>query len=42
MEQVRGLEMLDEANPPFFAYLPIPGCAADCPLEQFKNRDVLR
>lgn len=48
MEQVREQQVLGSANPPFFSYLPIPGCPADCPLAKFgelartKNGDVLR
>lgn len=35
MPQVRELQPLDEANPPSWEILPIPGCAEPCRLEAF-------
>ncbi|WP_024867561.1 histidine-type phosphatase [Pseudoxanthomonas suwonensis] len=35
MPQVRELQPLDAANPASLEYLPIPGCAEPCSLEQF-------
>ena len=41
MDQLRELQPLTAANPPAYAYFPIPGCAVKgqptlCPLETFK------
>jgi len=35
MDQVRGLEMLDGANPAYFEELTMPGCGTPCRLETF-------
>jgi 4-phytase/acid phosphatase len=35
MDQVRELRPLSDANPASYEYLPIPGCASLCPLEEF-------
>jgi 4-phytase/acid phosphatase len=35
MDQVRGLQPLSAANPPSYAYLPVPGCADRCTLDAF-------
>jgi 4-phytase/acid phosphatase len=42
MDQLRELQPLSAANPPAYAYFPIPGCgvrgdATVCPLETFRN-----
>jgi 4-phytase/acid phosphatase len=38
MDQVRELQPLSAANPPSYEYLPIPGCASLCPLQDFEAR----
>ncbi|HWU71631.1 MAG TPA: histidine-type phosphatase, partial [Pseudoxanthomonas sp.] len=35
MDQVRGLQPLDDANAPAYLYLDIPGCAKQCKLADF-------
>lgn len=37
MDQVRELQPLSAANPPAYEVLPIPGCAAECPLAEFED-----
>lgn len=37
MDQVRNLQPLDAQNPPSYAYLDIPGCAALCPIADFEK-----
>ena len=37
MDQVRELQSLSAANAPSYEYLPIPGCASLCPLQQFEK-----
>lgn len=37
MDQVRELQPLSAANAPAYEYLPIPGCAALCPLATFEE-----
>jgi len=36
MDQVRELQPLGDDNPPYFEYLPIPGCDAPCRLPDFE------
>jgi len=42
MDQLRELQPLTVANPPAYAYFPIPGCGVNgdptlCPLETFRK-----
>ena len=37
MDQVRELQPLSDANPVFYGYLRIPGCASVCPLGEFEG-----